>query len=78
VITAVNVGHKVHFVDKQGNTVVKVAYRFGIEYTEAVKLNSVLKNKNTQCERNVILRSEFENKLKPYSGQNKRKRACDN
>ena len=46
-ITVVNVGHKVHFVDKQGKTVLKVAYRFGIEYTDAVKLNSVLKKKYT-------------------------------
>jgi len=40
-------------------------------------LNSVLNNKNTQYEQNVILRSEFGNKLMPYKGENMRKRACD-
>jgi hypothetical protein len=35
------------------------AYRFGIEYTEAVKLNQVLNNKNKRCKQNANLRSEF-------------------
>jgi hypothetical protein len=52
---------------------VKVAYRLGIEYIDAVKLNSALSNKNTRCKQNVILRSGYENKLMSYSGGNIRK-----